>query len=83
MNSECANPTRECLIDPIKLENRLTSIETKQDYTIDELKGIKRSIQNQSGFGMSKKSIAGLVTVISTLLIGVIEALKSYFQSKG
>jgi len=65
---KCPKDNRDCLIDPVELEGRLVRIETKLDQIING--------------GLSGKAIAGITTLISGLVVGIIEGLRTYF-SKG
>jgi len=66
----CPGSDKPCLIDPIELEKRLTSIEIKLDQLIAG-----------NTTGLSGKSVAGLTTLISGLVVGIIEACRTFFST--
>lgn len=69
MTPDCPEPKRECLIDPIKLENRLTRMEGKIDQLLEDSSG-----------GVSGKAVMGISTVIATVVLGVIEGVKAFLS---
>ena len=72
-------------IDPIQNENRLTRIETKLDYLIEEH---QRMIQNGQcpltgeNKGLSGKAVATIVTIASGTVVGIVEALKAVLKGQ-
>jgi tetrahydromethanopterin S-methyltransferase subunit G len=67
MAPDCTEPTKKCLIDPIDLEHRLTSIEGKLDSILEK---------PAQSTGLSTKWAIGIQTVITGVVIGVIEYFK-------
>lgn len=70
MTPICPESQRECLIDPIKLENRLTRMEGKIDLLLES---------KPESSGMSGKGVAGITAIVSAVVIGAIEGIKTYF----
>ena len=68
---ECPTPKRECPVDPVDLEHRLTSIEVKIDRISDKFNGNSKP---PLGFA------AGLTAGISAITTGIVYGLITYFK---
>lgn len=74
MAPDCPEPTKKCLINPVDLEHRLTSME-------GELKSVGEKLdlildKPAPSTGLSAKWSIGIQTVITGVVIGVIEYFK-------
>lgn len=78
---DCPTPTKECPVDLVKLEHRLTNIESIAEHNSNTLKDIKETLSN-SFAKPNLGFVSGVTAAVSAVTAGIVYGLIAYF-SKG